>query len=115
MTASIRFRTKEIAVYRVIGAKTFDVSKIFLTEGGFIVVKTTIAAIIISFLLSLLLNNIMGGILSAFGLSVTLINFNWLIEPIVILLGSALTVFLSSIIPIMRVCGKKPVEAVKLI
>ena len=78
-------------------------------------VKTTIAAIIISFLLSLLLNNIMGGILSAFGLSVTLINFNWLIEPIVILLGSALTVFLSSIIPIMRVCGKKPVEAVKLI
>ncbi len=115
MTSSIRFRTKEIAVYRVIGAKTFDVSKIFLTEGGFIVVKTTIAAIILSFVMSLILNSIMGSILSAFGLAVTLINFNWLIEPIVILIGSAITVFLSSIIPIMRVCGKKPVEAVKLI
>ena len=115
MTASIRFRTKEIAVYRVIGAKTFDVSKVFLTEGAFIVVKTTIVAIILSFLMSLLLNNILGSALTMFGLSITLINFNWLIEPLVILLGSAITVLLSSIIPIMRVCGKKPVEAVKLI
>ena len=115
MTASIRFRTKEIAVYRVIGAKTFDVAKIFLTEGGFIVVKTTIISIILSFILSLIINSVMSSILAAFGLAITIVNFNWLVEPIVILLGSALTVLISSIIPIMRVCGKKPVEAVKMI
>lgn len=115
MTASIRFRTKEIAVYRVIGAKTIDVAKTFLAEGGFIVLITTIVATVLSFLLSTFINNILGASLYLIGISFTLVNFNWFIEPLVILLGSAATVLLSSLVPIMRVCGKRPAEAVKMI
>lgn len=115
MSASIRFRTKEIAVYRVIGAKPFDVAKIFLAEGGFIVVTTSIAAIILSFLVSLLLNVILGSALGALGIAFTVVNFNWLIEPVVIVLGCALTVVVSSLLPISGVTRKRPVEAVKMI
>ncbi len=115
MATSVRFRTKEIAVYRVIGAKSSDISKIFLAEGGGIVIRTSIVAIIVGFLLSLLLNNLLGSILSVFGITFKIIRFNWFIEPLAIILGSALTVALSSLLPVLRVTTKRPVEAVKLI
>jgi len=115
ISTSVRFRTKEIAVYRVIGAKTSDVSKIFLAEGGAIVIRTSIAAIIISFLVSLILNSLLSSIMSAIGMSFSLLQYNWLIEPLAIILGASLTVALSSFVPVLRITAKRPVEAVKLI
>ena len=115
MATSVRFRTKEIAVYRVIGAKSTDIAKIFLAEGAGIVIISSIVAIIFGFLLSLFLNYLLGSILSMFGLTFAIIRFNWLIEPLAIILGSAFTVALSSLLPVLRVTTKRPVEALKLI
>lgn len=115
MSASVRFRTKEIAVYRVIGAKSIDVAKIFLAEDAIIVAKTSVISILLSFIISLILNTTMGGMLSALGITFSIINFNWLVQPLAVILGCAITVVLSSLIPISSVTRKRPVEAVKMI
>lgn len=115
MTSSVRFRTKEIAVYRVVGAKAFDVAKIFLAESGFITVRTAIVATILSFILTLILNSILSTIIGMFGISITLLKFNWLIHPLLIFVATALFVVISSLIPILGITRKKPIDAVKMI
>lgn len=114
MTSSVRFRTKEIAVYRVVGAKSFDVAKIFLAESAFITLRTAIVATILSFVLTLILNSILSSIIGMFSISITLLKFNWLIHPMLILLATALFVVVSSLIPILSITRKKPIDAVKM-
>lgn len=115
MTMSARLRTKEIAVYRVIGAKTMDVAKIFLTEGGYLVAITSAIATVLSYFLIDLINSIIGGTASELGLSSSLIGFNWFVQAFLVLLCSGVAVFVSSVVPVLRVCGKSPSEAIKLI
>lgn len=114
MTSSVRFRTKEIAVYRVVGAKSFDVAKIFLAESAFITLRTAIVATILSFILTMILNSILSSIIGIFSISITLLKFNWLIHPVLILLATALFVVVSSLIPILSITRKKPIDAVKM-
>lgn len=113
MSASIRFRRKEIAVYRVVGAKGWDVSKIFLAEGMFITIKTTIGAIILAWIITSILNSVLSGIVSYLGLSFSLLTFNFLFHPLFILVTAALFVLVCSILPILRMVTKAPIDAMR--
>lgn len=115
MSATVRFRTKEIAVYRVIGAKSSDIMRMFLVEGLFIVIVSSVVSIILSLLTSLLLNSMLSSVLSLAGIALSIVNFNWLINPLAIILGCTLIVTVSALLPISRITSKRPVEAVKLI
>ncbi len=115
MSATVRFRTKEIAVFRVIGAKSSDIIRMFLAESAFIVLVSSVVSIALSALSSLLINDVLSGVLSVMGMAVSVVNFNWIINPLAIILGCALIVAVSALLPISRITSKKPVEAVKLI
>lgn len=115
ISASIRFRAKEIAVYRVIGAKPTDIMRMFIAEGGFIAVTTSIIAIILSLIVSSIINSFLITALSVMGLGISIVNFNWLVHPIVIVCAAVFTVVISSVIPLLKVTTKRPIEAVKMI
>ncbi|MGI6747146.1 MAG: ABC transporter permease [Anaerovoracaceae bacterium] len=64
MIMSIYERTKEIGIMKVIGANLEDIRKMFLLEAGMIGFIGGVAGIIISYILSLLMNTVLSGIMS---------------------------------------------------
>lgn len=114
ISASVRFRTKEIAVYRVVGAKASDVSKIFLAEGGFITARTTVGATILALIIVWIFNLAIGDTLLYMGIRFALLAVSPL-HVLGIAVVSALFVLISSILPITNITRKKPIDAVKMI
>lgn len=64
MIMSIYERTKEIGVMKVIGANLVDIKKMFLTEAAFIGLIGGLMGLAISYILSLLMNTVLKGIMS---------------------------------------------------
>lgn len=64
MIMAIYERTKEIGIMKVIGANLGDIRKMFLLEAGFIGFMGGLAGVILSFIISLLMNTILSGVLS---------------------------------------------------
>ncbi len=64
MIMSIYERTKEIGIMKVIGANLGDIRKMFLLEAGMIGFLGGSAGLIISYILSLLMNTVLSGIMS---------------------------------------------------
>ena len=64
MIMSIYERTKEIGVMKVIGANLGDIRKMFLLEAGMIGFLGGLAGVIFSFIISLLMNTVLYGVLS---------------------------------------------------
>ncbi|MBD5132100.1 MAG: ATP-binding cassette domain-containing protein [Clostridiales bacterium] len=115
VSQSIKFRTKEIAVYRIIGARGRDLSKMFLIEGLFIAVITTVVASVLSALVALLLNELIAGImLSSFNITFGLISFKFWHVPLIFAVCLAF-VGVSLLFPILNIVRKKPVDALKMI
>lgn len=113
MSQSVRFRLREIAVLRLVGAKRSDIAKIFLTESGIITIRVGIFASILAFICVLILNAILSGMVFYFGLSVTLLGFNFL-HVLLMFVITAVFTGISSLAPILGVTMKTPVEAIKL-
>ena len=65
MIMSIYERTKEIGIMKVIGANLEDIRKMFLLEAGMIGFIGGVAGIIISYILSLLMNTVLSIICDA--------------------------------------------------
>ncbi|MCM1368161.1 MAG: ATP-binding cassette domain-containing protein [Roseburia sp.] len=115
VSQSIKFRTKEIAVYRIIGARGTDISKMFLIEGLFIAVITTVVASVLSALAAALLNELISGImLASFNITFGLISFKFWHVPLIFVV-CLLFVAVSLFIPILNIVRKKPVDALKMI
>jgi len=64
MIMSIYERTKEIGIMKVIGANLRDIKKLFLLEAGLIGFIGGAVGVIFSFILSLLMNTVLSGIMS---------------------------------------------------
>ena len=64
MIMSIYERTKEIGIMKVIGANLGDIKKLFLLEAGMIGFLGGTIGLIFSFILSLLMNTVLSGIMS---------------------------------------------------
>ena len=64
MIMSIYERTKEIGVMKVIGANLSDIRKMFLLEAGMIGFLGGAVGLVISFILSLLMNTVLSGVMS---------------------------------------------------
>ena len=109
ISGSVRDKEKEIGILRAMGASTSDVFKTFLIESSFIGAMSAIIGNVISWVFVLLMNmsarehSIYDGDLYRFGFPV-----------VAILFGVALLVsFFASLKPIITVCKKDAVEAIR--
>ena len=64
MIMSIYERTKEIGIMKVIGANLGDIRRMFLLEAGMIGFLGGLAGVVLSFILSLLMNTVLSDLLS---------------------------------------------------
>ena len=121
MVMSIYERIKEIGIMKVIGASIKDIRKLFLTEAALIGIIGGIAGIIVSYLISFLLNyysknggsaNILGGgfMGGAEGAQISIIPI-WLIGAAV--LFSALIGILSGYYPAKKATSISALEAIR--
>ena len=105
---SIHYRKKEIGVLRALGARSFDIVKIFLWEGIVMsFISATIASILLVLVTNLLNNVIMAGtnlILTPFILNIR--------QFVLIYLVVFIVTIISSIIPIIKISKMKPIDAI---
>lgn len=113
MSQSVRFRLKEIAVLRLVGAKRSDIASIFLTEGGIITLRVGILANILAIIAVTIINSIMSDFMAYLSIGAALLSFNFL-HVIAVFAITALFTAVASLIPILGVTLKKPIEAIKL-
>lgn len=99
---SIINKKKEIGVLRAIGASGKDVCKIFLSEGIFIGLINFILSYITLVIISIVINN-------RISISVLLPG---VVEAALMLALSIVVVILSTIIPIIKIARKKPIDAI---
>ena len=105
---SIHYRKKEIGILRALGAKTFDVIKIFLWEGF---VLSILSGTIASILLVVITNTLNDFIISRTGIILTpfIIGIR---QFILIYFVVLIVVLISSILPIRKTSKMKPIDAI---
>lgn len=108
MFSSISYRKREIGILRGLGARSTDVTKIFLWEGIVLATISFVLASIGLFIATNLLNNI---IMSGTDLLLTPFIIT-LRQFVVMLVIVYLIIFISSIIPIRRIAKMKPIDAI---
>mgnify|MGYP001072050274 CR=1 FL=1 len=108
MFSSISYRKKEIGILRGLGARRTDTIKVFLWEG---IVLATISFIISSIglcIVTALLNNVVSA-----GTDILLTPFIVTIRQFIIVLVLVyLIVFISSILPIVKISRMRPTDAI---
>jgi len=109
VSSSIHQKQKEIGTLRAIGARGFDVAKIFIFEGLMIAFVSSLFASIITIVLTNLLNN---SFTKSFKLDIVLLYVNPISVFIIVLL-SLLIVFISTFLPIRRIIKMNPIQAIK--
>ncbi len=109
ITVSISQKRREIGILRAVGARSFDVFKIFFSESLVIAAICSVLSIIGSAFVCGILNTELG---SALGASI----FVFGIASIFIILAIALlTAFLATFLPVYNAAKKKPVESIRAI
>ncbi|MDD4003200.1 MAG: ABC transporter permease, partial [Clostridia bacterium] len=114
MSSSVRFRAKEIAVYRVIGARKIDVAKIFLTESLMISVRSATFSCILGAVITYFIKLGSKGALQIFNLSFSIFSFD-LFTVAFVFASVTLLVVTASLLPIFAVTRRKAIEALKII
>ena len=114
MSSSIRFRAKEIAVYRVIGARRIDVAKIFLTESMMLAIISTFFASILGAIITYFVKTSAKSMLQIFNLSFSIFSFDLLTVALIFVSASVLVVT-ASLLPIFAITRRKAIEALKII
>lgn len=109
ISVSISNKTHEIGVLRAIGARGWDIFKIFFAESFIITAICLVFSIIGSIALVAYLNNTLT---SALGFSYSLFVFG--IFSLAMMIGEAILVaFIGTFLPVFRVSRKKPVESMR--
>ena len=108
ISTSISYKKREIGILRAIGARSKDVFGIFFNESLLIAMINCILACITSFVAVTIINNVLR---NQYGLLITIMSFG--LRQILLLVGiSVLVAFVSSIIPVMKISKKKPIDAI---
>ena len=107
IAVSISHKKKEIGILRAVGARSFDVFKIFFSESFTITAICVVLGIVGSVLLCNVLNAEIVGMIGA-----SLFVFG--ISSLLVLLGVALlTSLLATFLPVWNAAKKKPVESIR--
>ena len=109
ISISISYKKREIGILRAIGARGFDVFKIFFNEAFIIAVINFIISLILAFIVCMIINN---SLKSETGLLITLLNVG--IRQVGLMLAiSVLVAVLASALPVSRIARKKPIDAIR--
>lgn len=109
ITLSVIHKKQEIGILRAIGARGNDVATIFVMEATVIALVDFIISAILVAVAVMGINNI---IRNDIGLVITLLHFG--IRQIALLLVVALVIaYLSSVIPVLRISKKRPIDAIR--
>ncbi len=107
ISVSISQKKKEIGILRAVGARSFDVFKIFFSESFTISAVCVVLSTVASIILCRVLNNVIGAM---FGASL----FVFGIASFAILVGIAmLTAIIATFLPVWNAAKKKPVESIR--
>ena len=108
ISTSISYKKREIGILRAIGARSKDVFGIFFNESLLIAMINCLLACATSFAAVTIINNVLR---NQYGLLITIMSFG--LRQILLLVGiSVLVAFVSSIIPVMKISKKKPIDAI---
>ena len=109
IATSIANKKREIGILRAVGARGFDVLKIFLTESILIALINWILAVFASGALTAFIN---GYIRNEFQVLVTVLNFG-LIQVVLLLMIAIVIACIASAFPVLQISRKKPIDAIK--
>ena len=105
---SVIERTKEIGVLRSVGARKKDVIRLFVTETGVIGFVAGICGLVLTLIVTIPLNVIMGNLTGVVGF-VFLRWWNYLL----LVIGSSILTVLAGFIPSLLASKKDPVKALR--
>mgnify|MGYP004454290713 CR=1 FL=1 len=108
ISTSIAHKKREIGVLRALGARGSDIFGIFFNESTIIAFINAILAVIATFAVSMIINNV---IVSQVGISLVLLTFS-VRQIILLLVVSYLSAFLASLIPCVKISRKRPIDAI---
>lgn len=109
IATSISYKKRDIGILRAIGARSYDVFKIFFAES---LVIAAINFVLSSSLTAIICGAINKGLKIDTGLSISLLNFG-IIQIVLLLALILLIAFISTIIPVYNIAKKKPIDAIK--
>ncbi len=108
ISTSISYKKREIGILRALGARGSDVFGIFFNESFIIAMINFVLAMTATIVTCGILNNL---IITKLGLDLVLLSVG--IRQILLIFGiSLLTAFLSSLLPVMKIARKKPIDAI---
>ncbi len=109
ISVSITNKTHEIGVLRAVGARGWDVFRIFFAEATII----TLICLAISLIGTLILVSYLNSVMSAgLGFPYMLFSFG-LVSLVMMLAVAAIVAFLGTFIPVFRISRKKPVDSMR--
>ncbi len=108
ISVSITYKKKEIGILRAVGARSFDVFKIFFSESFLITAICVVLSVIGGGIVCAVLNKEVGALLSG----VTIFVFGPL--SVLMLIGVAfLTAVIATFLPVYHAARKKPVDSIR--
>ena len=109
ISISINNKKREIGILRAVGAKRFDVFKIFYSESFIIAMINFVLASIATFVLTILLNGVFQ---EQANVTFDIMSPN-IIVYIVIVAISMVTSLISALLPVTRLANKRPIDAIQ--
>lgn len=108
IATSISYKKRDIGILRGLGARKLDVIKIFTYESLVIAAINVVLATIVTIIGVILINQVT---VAQLGVDITLLAFTF--RQLALIIGIAiLSALLSSILPVLQIARKKPIDAI---
>lgn len=108
ISTSISYKKREIGVLRALGARGSDVFGIFFNESAIIAMINFVLATIATTIACSVINVVM---VKNLGIQIVLLNGS-IRQPLLILAISLASAFISSLLPVIKISKKKPIDAI---
>lgn len=109
ISLSISNKKKKIGILRAVGAREGDVFKIFIAESLTIVIICSILALVGTAFVCYALNS---SVLEQFGFAILVITFPTIL--LIFIIGILFAIF-ATMLPVLKIACKKPVDAIRSI
>lgn len=109
ISLSISNKKKEIGILRAVGAREGDVFKIFIAESLTIVIICSILALVGTAFVCYALNS---SVLEKFGFAILVITFQTIL--LIFIIGILVAIF-ATLLPVLKIARKKPVDTIRSI
>lgn len=109
VSLSIESKKLQVGILRALGARSKDVVKIFLSESLFLALLYAVLAIPLTAVLSKAANAVLK---NQFRISVSVLNFHWLMPLFVFVLSIGITL-IAVLFPVVRLARKSPVDCIR--